>query len=186
MVDDGLEGFEHDFGEAPEVPGPGALRGYQDLAGDEYAEWYPIWRSIEGRPERWRDAPGRPEWRTWLRFTETPIPDRQADALRQLFWLDFPAWNAAISAHSWPFRYLAPNLDLTVQFHRFAPDREWILVDGFVPLARDGLIGGVARLWSETGELLATGSSKHVCRRNPRYEEEMARARALGLLPADG
>jgi acyl-CoA thioesterase len=186
MVDDGLEGFEHDFGAAPDVPQPAALRGYQELAGEEYAQWYPIWRSIEGRPERWREGPGRPEWRTWLRFTDTPVPDRGADALRQLFWLDFPGWNAAISAHAWPFRYLAPNLDLTVQFHRFAPDTEWMLADGSVPLARDGLIGCVARLWSERGELLATGSSKHVCRPNPQYEQERARARELGLLPADG
>jgi acyl-CoA thioesterase len=113
------------------------------------------------------------------------VPDRQADALRQLFWLDFPGWNAAISAHAWPFRYLAPNLDLTVQFHRFVPEEEWILADGFVPLARDGLIGCVARLWSERGELLATGSSKHVCRRNPQYEQELARAREMGLIPDD-
>jgi acyl-CoA thioesterase len=185
MVDDGLLGYEHDFGAAPEVAGPAALRGYQELAGEEYAQWYPIWRSIEGRPLRWREPPGRPEWRSWLRFTETPIPDRQADALRQLFWLDFPGWNAAISAHSWPFRYLAPNLDLTVQFHRFRPEAEWILADGFVPLARDGLVAGVARLWSEQGELLATGSSKHVCRRNPQYEAELERARAMGLAPAE-
>jgi acyl-CoA thioesterase len=183
MVDDGLEGFEHDFGTAPEVARPESLRGYQDLAGPEYAEWYPIWRSIEGRPLRWRGPPGRPEWRTWMRFTETPIPDRQADALRQLFWLDFPGWNATISAHPWPFRFLAPNLDLTVHFHRFAPDAEWILADGFVPLARDGLVSCVARLWSESGALLATGSSKHICRSNPRYAEELARAREMGLLP---
>jgi acyl-CoA thioesterase len=183
MVDDGLTGFEHDFSTAPEVPRPASLRGYQDLAGQEYAEWYPIWRSIEGRPLRWREPPGRPEWRAWLRFTETPIPDRQADALRQLFWLDFPGWNATISAHPWPFRFLAPNLDLTVHFHRFAPDAEWILADGFVPLARDGLVSCVARLWSESGALLATGSSKHICRSNPRYAEELARAREMGLLP---
>jgi acyl-CoA thioesterase len=181
MVDDGLEGFEHDFAAAPDVPAPATLRGYQELAGAEYAEWYPIWRSIEGRPLRWRGPPGRPEWRAWLRFTETAIPDRQADALRQLFWLDFPGWNAAISAHAWPFRYLAPNLDLTIQFHRFAPAGEWMLADGVVPLARDGLVGCAARLWSESGELLASGSSKHVCRRNPRYAEELARARELGL-----
>jgi acyl-CoA thioesterase len=185
MVDDGLEGFEHDFGVAPEVARPAALRGYQELAGDEYAEWYPIWRSIEGRPLRWRGPPGRPEWRAWLRFTETGIPDRQADALRQLFWLDFPGWNATISAHAWPFRYLTPNLDLTVQFHRFAPAEEWMLVDGNVLLASDGLVGCVARLWSEDGKLLATGSSKHVCRRNPGYEQELARAREMGLLPPE-
>ena len=184
MVDDGLQGFEHDFGEAPEVPAPGALRGYQDLAGDEYAEWYPIWRSIEGRPVRWREPPGAPKWHTWMRFTDTAaIPDRAADALRQTLWLDFPGWNATTSAHPWPFRFLAPNLDLTVQFHRFAPDREWILADGFVPLAADGMVGCVSRLWTEDGRLLATGTSKHVCRPNPGYQEELARARSLGLLP---
>jgi acyl-CoA thioesterase len=186
MVDDGLEGFEHAFEAAPKVPGPDALRSYAELAGDEYDQWYPIWRSIEGRPVRWREAPGKPEWHAWLRFNETPIPDRQADALRQLFWLDFPGWNAAISAHPWPFRYLAPNLDLTVQFHRFAPGEEWMLADGVVPLAREGLLGCVSRLWSERGDLLATGTSKHVCRPNPRYEEERARARALGLIHDDG
>ena len=110
MVADGLQGFAHDFGAAPQVPGPNALRGYQELA-EEYDQWYPIWRSMEGRPIRWREGPGRPESQTWLRFTDTAIPDRQADALRQLFWLDFPGWNATIAAHEWPFRFLAPNLD---------------------------------------------------------------------------
>jgi acyl-CoA thioesterase len=180
MVDDGLSGFAHDFAAAPAVARPGALRGYQDLA-EEYAQWYPIWRSIEGRPLSWREPPGRPEWQTWLRFTDTAIPDRAADALRQLFWLDFPGWNATIAAHAWPFRYLTPNLDLTVQFHAFAPEAEWILADGVVPLAQDGLIGCSARLWTEGGRLLATGTSKHVCRPNPGYEQELARARELGL-----
>jgi hypothetical protein len=46
-------------------------------------------------------------------------------------------------------------------------------------------VAGVARLWSEQGELLATGSSKHVCRRNPQYEAELERARAMGLAPAE-
>src|SRR4029434_3144307 len=47
---DGLQGYEHDFGAPPDVPGPHALRGYQDLAGEEYEQWYPIWRRIAGRP----------------------------------------------------------------------------------------------------------------------------------------
>lgn len=182
MVDDGLQGFTHDFGAAPQVPGPHALRGYQDLA-EEYDQWYPIWRSMEGRPIRWRQPPGQPESQTWLRFTETAIPDRQADALRQLFWLDFPGWNATIAAHEWPFRFLAPNLDLTVQFHRFAPQETWMLADGVALLAEDGLVGCVSRLWSEDGRLLATGTSKHMSRPNPRYQEELQRARAMGLIP---
>src|SRR5258708_7803212 len=93
MVDDGLQGYTHDFGAAPDVPGPNALRGYQELA-EDYDQWYPIWRSIEGRPVRWREPPERPEWHAWLRFTDTAIPDRHADALPHLFWLDLPRRNA--------------------------------------------------------------------------------------------
>lgn len=181
MVADGMEGFEHDFGAPPQIAAASELRRYQDLAGVEYDQWYPIWRSIEGRPSRWRQPPGRPEWHTWLRFNQTTFPDRQADALRQVFWLDFPGWNATISAHQWPFRFLAPNLDLMVQFHRFAPGEEWTLVDGVALLAADGLVGCVARLWSESGKLLATGTTKHMSRPNPNYQQELERARAMGL-----
>src|SRR5215470_5847804 len=81
MVSDELRGFAHDFAAAPEVPAPHALRGYQELA-EEYDEWYPIWRHIEGRPLSWREPPGLPHWRAWLRFTGSAIPDRRADALR--------------------------------------------------------------------------------------------------------
>lgn len=183
MIDDGLRGYEHDFGSAPDVPGPGELESFQERVGDEYEQWFPIWRSMEGRPVRWRQEPGKPENHTWLRFNETPIPDREADAVRQLFWLDFPGWNATIAAHGWPFPYLCPNLDLTVQFHRFAPEADWMLAEGWVPLAVDGVIGCVSRIWSEDGKLLSTGTSKHICRPNPQYEEELARARAEGLIP---
>ncbi|MGH0036412.1 MAG: acyl-CoA thioesterase [Myxococcota bacterium] len=176
FVDEGLRGFEHDHGERPPVPGPHELRGYQDLA-DNYDEWYPIWRSIEGRPVRFDEPPGEPVWHTWLRLTDTPVEDAEADAIRQLFWLDFPGWNATIAAHPWPFRFLTPNLDLTVQFHRFAPEEPWLLCDGTVPLASDGLVGCVGRIWTPDGRLLATGTSKHVCRPNPGYEADLARAR---------
>jgi acyl-CoA thioesterase len=177
MVADGLKGYEHDFGVAPEVPGPNALRGYQDLAAENYDQWYPIWRSIEGRPVRWNEGPGEPRYHGWLRFTDTAIRNRRDDALRQLFWLDFPGWNATISAYEWPFPFLTPNLDLTVQFHRFAPEETWMLADGVVLVAEDGLVGCVSRLWSESGKLLATGTSKHMNRPNPQYEEELRMAR---------
>src|SRR4030095_6564571 len=144
-VADGSRGYEHDFAAPPDVPRPEALRGYQDLA-DNYAEWYPIWRSIEARPQRWNEPPGYPEWRAWMRFNATAIPDRQSDALRQVLWLDFPGWNATIAAHSWPFQFLAPNLDLTVQFHRFSAPEAWTLVEGVALLAEDGMVGCVSRL----------------------------------------
>jgi len=182
MVADGLKGYEHDFAVAPAVSRPEQLQGYQDLAKDEYDQWYPIWRSMEGRPLRWREAPGEPHYQGWLRFTDTAIADRQSDALRQLFWLDFPGWNATISAHAWPFPFLTPNLDLTVQFHRFAPQQTWALADGVVLVAEDGVLGCVSHLWSEDGKLLATGTSKHMSRPNPQYEEELKRAREMGLI----
>lgn len=182
MVDDNLQGFAHDFAAPPAIPSALELRGYQDLA-DNYDEWYPIWRSIEGRPENFRMPPGRPEWRCWMRLNESTITDRQADALRQLLWLDFPGWNATIAAHAWPFRYLTPNLDLTAQFHRFEPQQTWMLADGVTLVAEDGLVGCVTRLWSEDGKLLATGTSKHVNRPNPNYEQELKLAREMGLVP---
>ena len=64
-----------------------------------------------------------------------------------------------------------------IQFHRFAPEVDWMLADGNVWVAGDGLVGCVSRLWSEDGRLLATGTSKHVCRPNPQYEEDLTRAR---------
>lgn len=185
VVDDSLAGYAHDFAQAPDVPDPDALQSFGDLVGDEYADWYPIWRSIEGRPVRWREPPGDPEWHCWLRFEETTIPDVEADAVRQLFWLDMPGWNATISAHAWPFPFLTPNLDLMVQFHGFAAEADWLLAEGSVPVAADGLVGCVSRLWTPDGRLLATGASKHSCRPNPGYAEEVERARREGLLPAD-
>lgn len=185
VVDEGLDGFRHEATCAPDVPGADELRSFASLSGDEYEQWYPIWRSIEGRPASWREPPGEPVWRCWLRFVDTPLRSAADDAVRQLFWLDLPGWNATTAAHAWPFPFLAPNLDLTVQFHRFEPETEWMLADGHVPQASEGLLGCVSRLWSPDGRLLAKGTSKHSSRRNPGYEQELADARANGLLRDD-
>lgn len=185
VVDEGLDGFRHESIRPPDVPGPDDLKSFAALSGEEYEQWYPIWRSIEGRPVAWRTPPGEPIWHCWLRLTDTTISSTTDDAIRQLFWLDLPGWNATSSAHAWPFPFLAPNLDLTVQFHRFDPASDWMLATGHAPLAAEGLLGCVSRLWSRDGRLLATGTSKHTSRRNPGYEQELAEARAKGLLRDD-
>jgi acyl-CoA thioesterase len=174
MVDEGLGGYEHEVVHPPDVAGVADLKSFSELAGDEYEQWYPIWRSIEGKPLRWREPPADPEWHCWLRLTETPIEDVRADAMRQVLWLDMVGWNAVIAAHEWPFPFLTPNLDLMVQFHQFAPEEPW--------QARDGLVGCVARLWTPDGRLLATGASKHSARPNPNYAQELANAREQGLI----
>lgn len=81
-----------------------------------------------------------------------------------------------------PRRGLGEAPDLMIQFHQFAPEEEWALIDGTVPIAADGLVGCNARLWTPDGRLLASGTSKHTCRPNPRYEEEVAQAKELGLI----
>ena len=65
--------------------------------------------------------------------------------------------------------YLAPNMDLAVQFHRAASEEEWLLSDATAPLAEGGLVGCHSRIWSESGRLLATGTSQLFCRPNPLY-----------------
>ena len=185
---DELGGYEHDEANPPQAPSWEMLPPYSVLAGDEYDDWYPIWRSIEGRPLSWGpQPPADPHWYCWLRLTDTPIESIEADAVRQLFWLDMPGWNATTRRHPWPFPYLTPNLDLNVQFHRFAPEVDWMLAEGRVPIANDGVLGCTSRVWSEDGRLLATGTSKHSCRPNPTYEEQLAEARQQGLLdPTEG
>lgn len=58
MVDEGLGGFEHEVVHPPDVARADQLDNFETLAAGEYDQWYPIWRSIEGKPLRWREPPG--------------------------------------------------------------------------------------------------------------------------------
>jgi acyl-CoA thioesterase len=180
VVERGLEGFEHVHAEPPGVPGPGSLRGYQDLA-ENYADWYPFWRSVEGRPARWAMETGPPLWHTWMRLVATPPlgDDPFLDAGRSLLWIDCAMWNALIPPHPWPRAFVAPNLDLTAQFHQAGGDAEWLLCDGLAPYASEGLGGCTARLWTPDGRLVASGTSQLICRPNPTLEREREEARAF-------
>jgi acyl-CoA thioesterase II len=178
LTDSGLDGLKHDAADAPDVPKPAALKSFAELF-DNYADWYPYWRSVEARPGDQTWAVGPPVWRTWMRFNDPPARyDIALAAARIVFWMDLGPWNAAVAAHPRPLTHLAPNLDLHVQFHRFAEASEWLLVDAEAPLARDGLIGTTLKLWDEDGALVASGGSTLFCRRNPNYEEEVRRLQA--------
>jgi acyl-CoA thioesterase-2 len=170
----GSEGFEHDHARMPSVPKPDELRSYSDLA-DAYDDWYPVWRTIDGRPAVWSEEPGPPVWHTWMRLCKTPdLSDPFLEAARTLMWMDLMMWNAATPPHlPWPVSYLAPNLDLAVLFHNSAPEEEWLLCDAHAPLAKDGLVGCNGRVWTPGGRLLASGTSHLFCRPNPLYEAEL-------------
>jgi acyl-CoA thioesterase-2 len=173
-IAEGSQGFEHEHVTPPSVPKPTELRSYAELA-DNYADWYPVWRTIDGRPCVWTEEPGPPVWHTWMRLFETPkLDDPFLEAARTLMWMDLMMWNAATPPHQpWPTTHLAPNLDLSVLFHDTAPDDEWLLCDAYAPRAKDGLVGCNGRVWSPGGRLLASGTSHLLCRPNPMYEEQL-------------
>lgn len=166
-VADGLEGFEHDVGQMPAVATPEALRSYEDLC-DDYPNWYPIWRSVEGRPVLWSQELSPPVWQTWMRIRHpVPADDVFLEAARHVMWLDMMMWNAVPPPHGWPAKYLAPNLDLTAQFHRGEPQSDWLLCDSAAPIATAGLASCNGRVWSPAGRLLASGTAQLICRPNP-------------------
>ena len=183
FVAEAFEGFEHSLGAMPAVPLPEALRPYHELA-DDYAAWFPIWRHLEGRPVRWERAPGPAVWHTWMRLLSGAPEDPVLDAARTLLWADLMPWNAAHAPHDWPQRFIAPNLDLTVQFHGRAAGEDWMLCDAESPTARDGLVGTGGRLWTRKGRLVASATAQLFCVANPRYTEELEERRRFDALRA--
>ncbi|MEZ5238825.1 MAG: thioesterase family protein [Microthrixaceae bacterium] len=85
----------------------------------------------------WENYPGgEPSWAEWLRFVpEASFEDPLLEACRLLVLADLPSYPAAARAH--PGRanqsWVAPNLDLSVQFHRLDSAGEWLLCSGTAP-----------------------------------------------------
>jgi acyl-CoA thioesterase len=171
-----LPGLVHSHVTMPHVPLASAVQSYAERA-DDYAAWPRLWRTIDGKPVTWSDAPAPPVWRAWMRLLETPdLSDPFLDAARSLIWLDMMMWNAAEQPHlPWPMPFVAPNLDLAVTFHAGAPKEEWLLCDSAAPVGREGLIGCNGRLFASDGTLIASATSTLFCRPSAAVEGERAR-----------
>jgi len=167
------EGLEHDIAEMPAVQSPGQLKTLEELlAPEQYKPNFPFWLNLETRPINWvpweQRKPGPPVWREWYRFRpRATFDDPFADAARSVVLVDTMIWPAACQPYVPESGYMAPSLDVTVQFHRLVPTAEWLLCDAAVPLATDGLIGGRSQVWSEDGQLLASGGAQLLCRPRP-------------------
>jgi acyl-CoA thioesterase II len=128
------------------------------------------WQNFERRPldwiDDWESFDGGPaEWAEWLQFLPATFDDPVLEACRVLVLADLPSFPAAIRAHprtrdTW----VAPSLDLAVQFHRLAGLGEWLLVRGLVPIIHRGLVGFRSEVWTASGELAASGSGQCLCR----------------------
>jgi acyl-CoA thioesterase len=55
---------------------------------------------------------------------------------------------------------MAPSLDLNVQFHRFEPEAEWMLMHGRADVSTEGLFAFRGEVWSENKKLLASSSGQ--------------------------
>jgi acyl-CoA thioesterase-2 len=136
---------------------------------------FPFWLNFDVRPVDWIDdwetyPGGEPRWAEWLRFTPAAVfDDPVLEACRLLLLADLPSFPAATRAHpgepspSW----VAPNLDLAVQFHRLGGLGEWLLSEGFSPIADRGLIAFRSEVWTADGTLAATGSGQLLTRMVP-------------------
>ena len=129
---------------------------------------HPFWANIETRPtnpEAWRGPrqPGAPELCDWFRFRpRATFEDPWVDAGRSLLLLDTLTWPAAARPHL-DSGYRAPNLDVGVWFHAADPGCEWLLTEHSSPVAAEGLMGTVGRVWSRSGALLASGGAQLFC-----------------------
>jgi acyl-CoA thioesterase len=173
VVADDLDGLSCDAGPPPEVPAPAELT---STDGEERPVTFPFWANLEHRPtswippEPWASASGgAPELTSWVRFRpQATFADPFVDAARSVILLDTFPWPAATRAHAPDhLTYIAPSLDVGVIIHRLQPSSEWLLVQATAPAAANGLVGGRAQVWSESGALLAGATQQMLCRPVP-------------------
>jgi acyl-CoA thioesterase len=168
-VTEELEGLQHDVARMPEAPPPEGATLWSHNAP------LPIWRNIEGRMVGWPEGQvweertaGAPERLDWFRFEpQATFEDPFVDAGRSLVLIDTMMYSAAALAYEEPMRYVAPSLDLSVQFHRPARDHEWLLCEAHSDVAERGLVAGTARLWTGDGRLIASGAQQMFSRPLP-------------------
>jgi len=170
---DSIEGLEHDHALMPQVAAAADLQPIEALTPDPRSSRYSFFGNVEERPTEWIEdwdnrEPGEPRVRSWFQFRpEATFSDPIVDACRSLILMDTMEWPAAVRAHAGQLPWVAPSLDLSVRFHRFEPDSDWLLSDTTAAVATDGLIGGAASVWSMSGRLLASGGEQMLCRPVP-------------------
>jgi len=170
---DRLEGLEHDHTSMPAVPGFDDLASHADLiSGPDYeGPRFPFWDNLDYRPLDWVSSeewlnrqPAFPVSDGWFRFVPaSTFADSYLDAARSLLILDTMPWPAAVRAHTGELPFIAPSIDLSVQFHRLAPDSAWLFLRAEAPVAAEGLVSGGGRVWSADGQLLATAVEQMLC-----------------------
>jgi len=148
----------------PDVPEPGTLKTYRELV-PRANDTRDFFDNYEIKPlklfTREDSHPGGAVIQEWFRFPGFDSGGEIfADCARPLQMIDtllWPAHHRGIRS-GYP-NYIAPSLDVSVWFHDSPRNCDWLFIDVHSATAGDGLIHGMARVWSQDRRLLATGSS---------------------------
>jgi len=160
-------GLVHDVAAMPDLPRPAQLRDYVPTE-EEKAQRHAFWSNFDVRPPDPSRFEGErkarpPEFQEWYRFSPRAcFEDVWVDAARSMLLIDTITWPAAVGPYV-NSGYVAPSLDLAVWFHRARPASEWLLADMQAPIAEGGAVGANGRVFSESGELLASGGAQLLC-----------------------
>jgi len=163
-----VDGLEHHAWTAPSVDDPRGVMTIAERTPDQ--PMFAFWNNLECRPCGWIDDwDNRPAGvfheNAWYRFRPTAMfDDPFVDAGRSLLVLDTVLWPVVMRGHPQDGGWYAPSIDVQVRFHALEPTSEFLLTDAHSPAGRDGLVGGVGSVWSESGVLLATGGQQMLCR----------------------
>ena len=163
-------GLVHDDAPMPEAEPPEKRRSWAEIFPGG-SPGFPFWNNIEGRPIVYDPDPdgpsGDPRGLCWHRFTPVArFDDPVLEACRSLILIDTVGWPAAHNAHRHEDHFVAPSLDVSAQFHRPARS-EWLLAESHAPVAEEGRVGALNRIWNEAGQLVATGTGTLLMRPAP-------------------
>lgn len=186
MIQPGLAAFSHQADGAPNVPAAAALAAHRDLV-ENIGEWQSFWHNAEIRPCLWPEpvAASAPHWLAWMQFKADGATSDNCAAAQigtMLMAADFGPFNAVVAGHDSPPRWIAPNLDLHLQVHALQDPEAWLLVDATSPRSDAGLVGGLTKLWSGDGVLLATVGAQSLCLPNPLHAVQVRWLTDRGLL----
>lgn len=154
------EGFDHQD-EIPDVPGPDESTPLPDViraVNPEAADWWvKEWSAIDARLVTSGDDAATQ--RLWFRFAGTLPDDRRLRNAVLTYFSDLTLLGPTLLPHgrviSSPDMQVA-SLDHTIWFHRPAEANQWFLYDQHSPSASRARGLAIGRVFSESGDLVAT------------------------------
>lgn len=162
-------GYEHQHPQVPYKTLPEQLESITNETGHAF------WKNFDLKAADPRmfsqEHSGEALHEAWYHFNDAQASNAYQDAMRSLVLIDTMQWPANYMYYGGDqLPYLAPSLDLYVQFNRFSPEEKWLFCRSTCDHADQGYLGGQAEVWDTDGKLLACGGSQLMCVPRSRFE----------------